>query len=391
MSHERRVIVLGSTGSIGVSTLRVIERLNESGGYRFRVVGLAAASNVDRLAEQARRFAVPQVAIAAASKVSQNSFHGDTRVHAGPGAAADLVRHADADLVVAAIVGFAGLAPTVAAIERGRHVALANKETLVAAGSIIMPLARERGVRIIPIDSEHSAIYQCLRAGPDGDHGVRRVRRITLTASGGPFRDWSADQIAKATIKEALAHPTWNMGAKVTIDSATMMNKGLEVIEASYLFGLPSEQIEVLVHPQSIVHGLVEFDDGSVLAQLSPPDMCAPIQYALTAPDRPEGCAERLDWGTLRRLDFEPPDEARFPCLRLARLALERGGGAGVVLNAANEIAVAAFLEHRLRFGQIPEIVEATMNALQKCDATTIEAVTALDASAREDAHRRIG
>lgn len=369
----RRMIILGSTGSIGRTALEVVAAL----GSEVRVVGLAAGNNWRLLAEQARRFDVPTVAIAAERSFDElrRSCPAGTRVLAGAEGVVELVREAEADLVLAAIVGAAGLPATLAAVERGLDVGLANKESLVVAGSLLVPLARERGSRLIPVDSEHSAVFQVLQGGRREE-----VDKVYLTASGGPFRTWSPERIAGATLADALEHPTWKMGPKVTIDSATMMNKALEVIEATWLFALRPEQIEVLVHPESIVHAMVEYRDGSVIAQLAPPDMKRPIQYALTYPRRLPGPAAPLRWCEVRRLSFESPDFARFPALRLGYEAARRGGSCGAVLNAANEAAVEYFRRGQIRFGRIAELTaeiferhrpipQPTLEQLQECDA----------------------
>ncbi|MCP3906058.1 MAG: 1-deoxy-D-xylulose-5-phosphate reductoisomerase [Planctomycetes bacterium] len=375
---RRRVIVLGSTGSIGVSALDVIAHLVDSGHARLDVVGLAAGSRSGLLAEQAGRLGVAHVAIADASRAGDIAVEN---VHAGPDAARELVEAVaePGDLVVGAMVGAAGLPATIAAIDRGCDVALANKETLVAAGALVMPLARQRGVELYPVDSEHSAIAQCLRSG----RGIDAVRRIVLTASGGPFRAWSPERIATATPADALSHPTWEMGRKISVDSASMMNKTLEVIEAHWLFGLDADGIEVVVHRQSIVHGFVEFVDGSVVAQLGPPDMRTPIQYALTGGTRRPGNSKRLDWRTLSSLDFEPVDPARFPALGLARSVIEQGGTSGAILNAANEIAVEAFLDERIPFPRIHDLVREALERLPVGPVETLQDVLAADAEAR--------
>jgi len=356
---DQRLILLGATGSIGRSTLDVVRHLRSTGGPRYLVVGLAAARNAEALAGAAREFAEDRPVLALADESASAALPGET--HRGAGAALRLIEQVarPGDLVMAAMVGFAGLAPTLAAIARGCRIGLANKETLVAAGSLVTEAARRSGVALLPVDSEHSAIVQCLHGG-----GSRAVRRIVLTASGGPFRTWSRERIEHAPIEQALRHPTWSMGSKITIDSATMMNKALEVIEAHWLFGLPSERIEVLVHPQSIVHGFVEFDDGSVLAQLSPPDMRLPIQCAMTWPERPEGSTKHLDFTAMRSLDFEPVDHDRFPSVALGARAIDAGGTAGAILNAANEEAVGAFLRGTIPFGRITALVADAMDAI---------------------------
>lgn len=396
----RRVIVLGSTGSIGVQTLEVIAHLNAMHDQgkcpaRFEVVGLAAGRNAGLLAMQRDRFGVRHAALAD----SENDGAPGSR--RGGDAAERLVREVECDVVVAAMVGSAGLPATFAGVQLGRDVALANKETLVAAGGLIVPLARRTGTRILPIDSEHAGLWQCL-AGECRPRGQREddppacppliapasVRRVILTASGGPFRSRAAEEVHDATPEEALRHPTWSMGPKVTIDSATLTNKALEVIEAHWLFGLTSDRIGVLIHPQSVVHALVEFADGSVVAQLAPPDMRAPIQQALSHPRRFPGLTAPLDWSTLRALEFDAPDPERFPALGLATRVIESGGTAGAVLNAANEEAVAAFLARQVSFGRITEITLRTMDEVEPGPLASLEDVRRADARAREVARR---
>ncbi|MGB9626300.1 MAG: 1-deoxy-D-xylulose-5-phosphate reductoisomerase, partial [Phycisphaerae bacterium] len=329
----KRIAILGSTGSIGRSTLEVAAHL----GTDCAVCGLAAKRSWQALADQIRCWRPDIAALCdeAAAKQLQRCLNGGTKLLSGEASLVELVRGCDCDVVVAAVVGAAGLPATLAAVEAGKTVALANKEALVVAGSLIVPRLAETGARILPVDSEHSAVFQSMLSGRREE-----VKRIYLTASGGPFRTWSAEQMAEATVEDALRHPTWNMGPKVTIDSATLMNKALEIIEAKWLFGLDVDSIEVLIHPESIIHSMVEFCDGSVVAQLGTPDMRTPIQYALTYPERRLGCSDRLDWSAIRRLHFEPPDLERFPALRLGYEAARAGGTAGAVLNAANEEAV---------------------------------------------------
>ncbi|MCL4209323.1 MAG: 1-deoxy-D-xylulose-5-phosphate reductoisomerase [Phycisphaeraceae bacterium] len=387
-TSPRRLIVLGSTGSIGVNTLAAVEHLHARTPHRFEVVGLAAGRNESLALEQASRFNVGAVAIADGDgSAGRGSYHGRT-MFAGPDAARDLIESTarPGDLVVGAMVGSAGLPAILAAIERGCDIALANKETLVAAGEIVMPLVRAKGINLLPVDSEHSAIFQCLQAGRSTDE----VARVVLTASGGPFRTRGAEETYRATVEEALRHPTWNMGAKVTIDSATLMNKALEVIEAHHLFGLEPGRIEAIVHPQSIVHSFVEFRDGSVFAQLSPPDMKSPIQYALTWPHRAEGCSRRLDWGAFRSLAFEPVDHDRFPAIRMAWEVIRRGGAAGAVFNAANEAAVGAFLDRRIPFGRIFELVAMTLQALPAAPVCSLNDVMRADDLARRHVDRLV-
>ena len=377
----RRLILLGSTGSIGASTVEVLRHLRAH-GVDFQVTGLAAGSNADLLTEQARSLGVRELALANGSPAPPPG----ARLRTGPDAALQLIRDVarPGDLVVAAMVGFAGLASALEAIERGCHVALANKETLVAAGSLVMQAAARQGVQLFPIDSEHSALAQCIRSG-----SLSEVDRVVITASGGPFRTWDAQRTAAATVDEALNHPTWRMGRKITIDSATLMNKALEIIEAHWLFGLPAERIEAIVHPQSIVHGFAEFRDGSVMAQLSPPDMKLPIQMALTWPHRHAGVARRLDWRTLSNLQFEPVDHERFPAVRLAQQVIQRGGSAGATLNAANEVAVHAFLAGAIPFGRIAEIVQEAMLELPDRPILSLLDAQAADEAARAFAGHR--
>jgi len=303
-------------------------------------------------------------------------------VYAGAQGARELVVNSEADLVLAAIVGAAGLPATLAAVERGLDVALANKESLVVAGALLVPLARHTGSRLIPVDSEHSAVFQAIQAGQRSE-----VHKIYLTASGGPFRDWPVERIAAATLEEALRHPTWDMGPKITIDSATMMNKALEVIEAVWLFDLEPQQVEVLIHPESIVHSLVEFCDGSVVAQLGTPDMKTPIQYALTWPQRVPGLAARLSWNQVRTLRFEPPDTERFPALALGYEAARRGGSSGAVLNAANEAAVELFRRGEISFGEITALTRAVFERHQPVAVKSLEQLLELDAWARREVH----
>ncbi len=375
-AQVRRVILLGSTGSIGVQTLDCVRNLSS----RFKVVGLAAGSNAELLAEQARAFGVEHVAL---SDETHAAALDAPHVYRGPDACVQLVEALDADVLVGAIVGAAGLPATLRAIEKGMTIALANKETLVAAGELVVPLAQEHGVDLLPIDSEHSAIFQCVQSHRGAEINGQ-LKRIVLTASGGPFRTWAKDDIHNATVDQALNHPTWNMGRKITIDSATMMNKALEIIEAHWLFGVGREQIDVIVHPQSIAHSFVEFTDHSVLAQLGTPDMRTPIQYALTWPHRASGAGEPLDWSQLSQLDFEPPDHERFPALRLAYRVIESGGTSGAVLNAANEAAVAAFLDGELKFGQIVELVEQALDAIPPKHIADLADVWEADRKARE-------
>jgi 1-deoxy-D-xylulose-5-phosphate reductoisomerase len=354
----RKIAILGATGSIGKSALDLIERAPD----RFEVLAVTAATNVDSLAEIARRTNAKLAVVADSSRLNdlQELLVGTSCDAAGGEEALIEAATGDAELVIAAIVGCAGLPPVMAALEAGRTVALANKEALVTAGALMTGAAKEHGATILPVDSEHNAIFQCLAGSREDD-----VSKIILTASGGPFRTASAEAIGSATPAQAVAHPNWSMGAKISVDSATLMNKGLELIEAHYLFGLPSNRIDIVIHPQSVVHSMVEFIDGSVLAQLGSPDMRIPIAYALAWPDRIETPAQRLDLAAIARLDFETPDLARFPALRLAREALETGGAAPIVLNAANEVAVASFLAGQIGFS---DIVTTVTEALAKAD-----------------------
>ncbi len=373
---RRRVTILGSTGSVGCSTVDLLLRNPE----RFEVEALTAHRNVALLAEQARRLRPRMVAIAdlALGPALKDALTG-TGVETSAGAAAVAEAAArPAEWVMGAIVGAAGLAPTLAAIRRGAIVALANKECLVCAGALVIAEARRAGARLLPVDSEHSAVFQVL----EGER-PETVDRIILTASGGPFRAASLEQMRRVTPAEALAHPNWEMGAKISIDSATMMNKGLELIEAHHLFGLPADRIEVVVHPQSVVHSLVAFVDGSVLAQLGTPDMRTPIAYALAWPDRMKWPAPRLDLAQIGSLTFEAPDPERFPALTLAREALAAGGAAPTILNAANEVAVAAFLAGRTGFLAIARVVAATLERLPGRAIASLAEVQSVDREAR--------
>ena len=374
-----RVAVLGSTGSIGHSTIDVIE----ASAGRLEPFLLAAHTSVGTLLEQACRLRPRWVVVTdseAAATIGVASLPAGTSLAVGPERLDELVADDATDRVVSAIVGAAGLRSTWAAVEAGKTVALANKETLVMAGPLVMRRAAETGARIIPVDSEHSAIFQALACGRPGE-----VRRIVLTASGGPFRSRPRDTLADVTPAEALRHPTWSMGRKISIDSATMMNKALELIEARWLFGLPAAKLAVVIHPQSIVHSLVEFVDGAVIAQLSPPDMRLPIQYALHHPDRVAGPAQRLDFGNSFRLDFEPPDPEQFPAVRLGHQAATRGGTAGAVLNAANEEAVRGFLDGSLRFTDITAVCGRLLDEHPFQDNPTLDDVRRLDAWARQE------
>ncbi|HUB24197.1 MAG TPA: 1-deoxy-D-xylulose-5-phosphate reductoisomerase [Tepidisphaeraceae bacterium] len=378
MAH--RLAILGSTGSIGVSALEVVHHL----GLPYRAVGLSAHRHAGKLLEQARKFRPAAVAITdpeAAEEVAGNLADLNIKLHRGPSGLVDLVRRDDVDTVLAAVVGAAGLPAALAAVRAGKRLALANKESLVVAGSLLIPEARKHGVKIIPVDSEHSAVFQAMQSGKPSE-----VRRVILTASGGPFRNHSPDRLRHVTVADALNHPTWRMGTKVTIDSATLLNKGLELIEACWLFDIPPSKVQVVIHPESVVHSMVEFVDGSVLAQLSPPDMKTPIQYALTFPDRADGCSRRMDWQSAFSLQFEPPDFGRFPALKLAYQVAETGGTAGAVLNAANESAVAAFLDGRIAFDGICRVVETTIARHTVMQRPSLDDLLSADDWARQTA-----
>jgi len=374
----KKVAILGCTGSIGKSTLDLIERSPD----KFEITALTAAVNVDALADAARRTAAKLAVVADEARLRdlEDALQG-SGCQAAAGADA-LVGAAtgDSDLVMAAIVGCAGLRPTMAAVEAGKTVALANKEALVTAGDLMTEAAKTSGATLLPVDSEHNAIFQSLAGSR-----IDQVSRIILTASGGPFRTASAETIRDATPAQAVAHPNWTMGAKISVDSATLMNKGLELIEAHYLFGLPSERIDILVHPQSVIHSLVEFIDGSVLAQLGSPDMRIPIAYALAWPDRMPTPAKRLDLAAIARLDFGEPDLERFPALRLSREALEAGGSAPAVLNAANEVAVATFLDGRISFPDISKLVDTALQENESPAPRSIEDVFEIDRKVRTE------
>ncbi len=385
--EPRGLAVLGSTGSIGRQTLDVVRRL----AGRWRVVAMAARRNSDLLVEQALAVRPDLVALLdeeAAGRARDLLAPLGVRVAAGVEGLVEVATHPAAELVVSALVGAAGLVPTHAALQAGKDVALANKETLVTAGHLVLDLVRERGVRLLPVDSEHSAAFQCLLAAGPLRPGERPagVRRLLLTASGGPFRGWDRERLARATPAQALRHPTWRMGDRITVDSATLMNKGLEVIEAHWLFGLDYDAIGVLVHPESLVHALVEMEDGAILAHLGVPDMRLPIQYALTHPERLPSPAGLLDLARVGALHFEEPDVANFPCLELARAAGRAGGTATAVLNAANEVAVAAFLQGRIGFLSLPDVINMVLEAHRPRPYPTLDEILAADAWAREEA-----
>ena len=380
MSRQRRVVILGSTGSIGTSALKVAKELPE----RMKVVALAAHGSVEKLAAQAREFGVRHVCLYDESKRGELAalLPPGVQVHVGAEGLCELAALDEADMVLVSIIGTAGLRPTLRAIECGKDLAIASKEILVMAGEVVMSRAAARGIQVLPVDSEHNAIYQCLQANHGG---ADAVRRLILTASGGPFLRTPREQLPHVTLEQALRHPTWKMGRKITIDSATLFNKGLEMIEARWLFGLPMEQVDVVVHPQSIVHSMVEYRDGSLLAQLSSSDMCFPIQYAVTYPDRVENSLHRLDFSRMLDLHFEAPRWEDFPALRLARQVGMVGGTAPAMYNAANEVAVQAFVDGRLRFSGIWETVEETLSRLSPRDYSgELSVILEDDARARE-------
>lgn len=359
----KRISILGSTGSIGTQTLDIVTQYPE----QFQVVGLAAGNNIKLLSEQIRRFRPEIVAISHESrlnelKVAIADLNYQPEFTTGENGMVEVARYGDAESVVTGIVGCAGLLPTIAAIEAGKDIALANKETLIAGGPVVLPLVEKHGVKLLPADSEHSAIFQCLQGVPDGG-----LRRIILTASGGAFRDWSVEQLPFVTVQDALKHPNWSMGRKITIDSATLMNKGLEVIEAHYLFGVDYDAIDIVIHPQSIIHSLIEVQDTSVLAQLGWPDMRLPLLYALSWPNRLPTDWEPLDLVKAGNLTFREPDHHKYPCMQLAYAAGRAGGAMPAVLNAANEQAVALFLEEKISFLDIPRLIEIT------CDRFTAQ------------------
>lgn len=377
---RKRVVILGSTGSIGTSALKVARDIPE----RMEVVALAAHSSVGKLAEQAREFGVRHVCIFDESKVAElrEQLPADVKICAGLEGLCELAALEEADMVLVSIIGTAGLQPTLCAIEAGKDLAIASKEILVMAGEVVMTRAAEKGINVLPVDSEHNAIYQCLQ----GNHGgAEQVSRLILTASGGPFRTTPREQLAAVTLEQALKHPTWKMGRKITIDSATLFNKGLEMIEARWLFDIPMERVDVIVHPQSIVHSLVEYRDGSILAQLSSSDMCFPIQYAVTWPDRIDNSLPHLNLAEIASLKFEAPRWDDFPALNLARHAGLTGGTMPAMYNAANEVAVQAFVEGRLSFPGIWQTVEKTLAAATPEDYHgQLDIILAADAWARE-------
>ena len=380
----KNISILGSTGSIGQSTLAVVEQFPE----RFRVVALAAGNNIELLEKQTRQFKPAVVAVVAeesAARLKNRCIDLKVRIVSGVEGMIEVATAEEADLMISAIVGTAGLVPTWAAIRAGKDIALANKEALVTAGELVMAEARAKGVSLFPVDSEHSAIFQCLQAGANKD-----IRRLILTASCGPFRGFSKKDLAKATLAQALNHPNWSMGKKITIDSATLMNKGLEVIEARWLFDIAPDKISVLVHPQSIIHSMVEYHDGAVVAQLGMPDMKGPIAYALSYPERLPDVSPALDLASVGTLTFEEPDRSRFPCLEYAYAALKAGGTMPAVLSAANEIAVKYFLEEKIGYHDIARVIKTTMDAHTPSRVKSIEDALKADLWARQEAEKVI-
>jgi len=380
VSAARKFVLLGATGSIGENTLRVLRKHPD----KLELVGISAKSQADKLASIAREFSVPYACLQSAPPEGI-SFPDGTSLLEGDAGIGSLAALPDADFVVVAVVGAAGLRPTLAALEAGKDVVLANKEALVVGGEIVTRTAKENGTRIIPADSEHNAVFQCLMGQPEDS-----LDSIILTASGGPFRDTPAEELAKVTPEEALRHPNWSMGKKITIDSATMANKGLELIEARWLFNLPSEKLEVVIHPPSLVHAIVRLVDGCCLAQLTPPSMTFALQNAMLFPERAPGVDPSIDFSSPLDLSFSPPDYSRFPCLRLAKEALATGGIAPLVFNAANEVAVDAFLLNRIGFLQISDIIDDSLNIIANQSADSLEALLQLDLEVRRHASTRI-
>jgi 1-deoxy-D-xylulose-5-phosphate reductoisomerase len=380
------ISILGSTGSIGCNTLKVIEHLGD-----YRVVALGAGRNMAKFAEQIAKFKPELVSVdnEGCAESLERELHSlntpSPKIELNSKGLESVATHPAAEIVVSAAVGAVGFVPTLRALETGKRVALANKETLVIGGELMTKAAEKSGAEILPVDSEHNAIHQCLRG-----QNIDEVRRIILTASGGPFRTWTKDEITRATREEALAHPNWSMGDKITIDSATLMNKGLEVIEAKWLFGFDADRISVIVHPQSVIHSMVEMVDGSIIAQMGVTDMKHPIQYALTYPERRMNCLPPLDLAGLSELTFEQPDVERFPCLDLAYRALRKGGTAPAVLNAANEIAVSAFLDGKIELVEIARINESVLESHELKAADSVDAVLAADREARDAADQAV-
>jgi len=384
----KQLAILGSTGSIGRQCLSVVDAL----APRFAVVALAAGNNLDELVGQVERYQPEVVSVADAQKADalalrlrEKGIGKLPEIHYGGEGMMAVGTHTRADIVVSAAVGVVGLPATYEAVKLGKTVALSNKEVLVAAGELVMAAAHKAGKELLPVDSEHNAVHQCLRGGTHGE-----VRRLVLTASGGPFRKTAIKDLENVSVEQALAHPNWKMGNRITVDSATMMNKGFEIIEARWLFDMKPSQVEVVIHPQSTIHSMVEFVDGSVLAQLGATDMRMPIQYALTYPERVASNQVELDWAKLKRLDFEKVSTRRYPCLRLAREAMKKGGAWPCALNAADEVAVAAFLDHQIGFLGIPEVVEAVLSRTARVRIEKMDDVLAADSEARRIARDEV-
>ena len=380
----KNIALLGSTGSIGQSTLAVVEKYPD----RFKVVGLAAGNNIEILEQQVRRFRPSLVSVVSpvsAEKLKQRCADLTVTILSGVPGMVQVAAMDEAEITVSAIVGTAGLVPTMAAIHAKKTIALANKEVLVTAGELVMAECQSRGVRLLPVDSEHSAIFQCLHAGANQD-----IRKLIVTASGGPFRTFAQKELEQVTLAQALKHPNWSMGRKITIDSATLMNKGLEVIEARWLFGFRPEMIKVLVHPQSIIHSMVEYTDGAVVAQLGMPDMKGPIAYALSYPERLDDVSPALDLAAIGTLTFEEPDMERFPCLAYAYDALRAGGSMPAVLSAANEVAVKYFLDEKIRYTDVARVIRSVMDAHRPFSITTVEDALKADLWARKEAEKVI-
>lgn len=379
----KAISLLGSTGSIGTQTLDIVAQYPD----QFQVVGLTAGSNVEMLAQQIREFRPAIAAIGDAQKLPElqaaiRELDPQPILLAGEAGVIEVARYGDAEVVVTGIVGCAGLLPTIAAIEAGKDIALANKETLIAGGPVVLPLVQKHGIKLLPADSEHSAIFQCLQGVPNGG-----LRRILLTASGGAFRDWSVEKLSQVTVADALKHPNWSMGRKITVDSATLMNKGLEVIEAHWLFGLDYDQIEIVIHQESIIHSLIELQDTSVLAQLGWPDMRLPLLYALSWPERIYTDWQQLDLVKVGQMTFRAPDHQKYPCMQLAYAAGRAGGCMPAVLNAANEQAVALFLEEKIQFLDIPRLIEGACDRylVHNCSSPTLDDIIAADHWARQE------
>lgn len=373
MGPARNVVLLGATGSIGESTLRVIRKHHD----RLKLIGISAHQQGEKLCQIAHEFGVKNVHLGHEQDIRED-LPAETNFSTGSDGLNELAALEQADLVVVAVVGAAGLAPTLAALEAGKDVVLANKESLVVGGQLVMETARRTGAKILPADSEHNGVFQCLHGQPE-----KSLDSIILTASGGPFRDFSLEQLSSVTPEQALKHPNWSMGPKITVDSATMANKGLELIEAHWLFGLPAERLKVVIHPPSLVHAIVQFKDGCTLAQMSPPSMTFALQNALLFPDRMEGVEQGLDFSQPLELSFSPPSPDKYPCLKLAQDCLAKGGTAPLVFNAANEVAVAAFLRNQIGFTEISDIIESTLNTADFPHASSLENLLTFDQEIR--------